>query len=95
MRYSNDGGTTWTARTTAINIAAIDFLNEMFGVAVGGSGTNDLVYTTIDGGYDWLASPVVANSGFNFVEVVSTKLAYVTGLINTATGFLGKLQPAT
>ena len=95
MRYSNNGGTTWNTRTTAINIAAIDFLNEMFGVAVGGSGTNDLVYTTIDGGYDWLVSPVVANSGFNFVEVVSTKLAYVTGLINTATGFLGKLQPAS
>lgn len=91
--YSMDGGTTFSLRDSN-NTIAIDFLNDSFGIAVGGVASNAPIWTTIDGGYDWLASPAIANAGFNFVEIVSTKLAYITGAASAGTGFLAKLQPA-
>jgi hypothetical protein len=93
MFYTIDGGTTWSQRN-AYAIGAIDFLNEMFGMAVG-SAANGLVYMTIDGGYDWQALPVVTNGGLTFVKILTTKLAYVCGKISGGTGFLGKVIPVS
>jgi photosystem II stability/assembly factor-like uncharacterized protein len=92
MVYTTDAGTTWMFRNTS-NIAAIDFYSDLIGFAVGGTNTNDSVFMTIDGGYDWNTLPAVANSGFNNVMIISPKLAYVVGKINSATGFVGKIQP--
>jgi hypothetical protein len=91
--FTTDSGITWTLRNSYA-IGAIDFLNEMFGIAVG-SAVNGLVYVTIDGGFDWQALPAVANGGFTFVKILSTKLAYVGGKISGGTGFLAKVTPVS
>jgi len=93
MFYSMDGGVTWVSRSSD-NVGAIDFLNEMFGIAVGGA-ANGNIWMTIDGGYDWLPLTAVTNSGLTDVVVVSTKLAYVVGNANGGTGFIAKLVPAS
>lgn len=93
MFYTNDGGETWTQKNSYA-IGAVDFLNEMFGIAVG-SAVNGLVYMTINGGYDWQALPAVTNGGFTFVKILSSKLAYVCGKISGGTGFLGKILPVS
>lgn len=89
--FSKDSGVTWTMR---INFAAgaIDFLDEVFGMAVG-SGTNAPIYMTIDGGYDWQNLPALANSGMLDVSIVDPSLAYIAGKINAATGFVAKVLP--
>jgi hypothetical protein len=93
MFYTIDGGVTWLQRN-AFAIGAVDFLNELFGLAVG-SAVNGLVYMTINGGFDWQALPAVTNGGFTFVKILSTKLAYICGKISGGTGFLGKILPVT
>jgi photosystem II stability/assembly factor-like uncharacterized protein len=91
MYYTSDGGDTWNARDAG-NYSAIDFLNELFGMAVGGA-ANGLVYVTIDGGFDWQPLDLVANAGLTNVEVVTTQLAYVTGNAYGGTGFIAKVMP--
>jgi len=91
MFFTKDGGATWTKRNSYA-IGAIDFLNDMFGIAAG-SGANGNIYMTIDGGYDWQVLPAITNGGFTSVTILSTKLAYVTGKISGGTGFLGKIIP--
>lgn len=91
MWFSKDGGTTWTQRNT-IPIGAVDFLDELFGMAVG-SAASGSIYMTINGGYDWQVLPAIANSGMVDVSVISPSLAYVAGNINSATGFLAKILP--
>ena len=93
MFYTIDGGETWNQRNSTA-IGAVDFLNEMFGIAVG-SASNGLVYMTINGGFDWQALPAIANAGFTFVKVMSTKLAYICGKISNGSGFLGKIIPVS
>lgn len=93
MYYTPDGGTTWHLRA-AYAIGAIDFLNEMFGIAVGSASSGN-IYMTIDGGYDWQALPAIANAGYTFVKIITSKLAYVAGNISGGTGFLGKIIPVS
>ena len=91
LYFSTDLGLTWTQRLT-YNVKAIDFLNPLFGVIVGG-GTNANVWMTIDGGFDWVTLTAIANTGFTDVKCVSTKSIYVCGNISNGTGFIGKLIP--
>jgi photosystem II stability/assembly factor-like uncharacterized protein len=91
MRFSMDGGTVWNLRSSD-NVAAIDFLNDMFGIAVGAAASG-VIWMTIDGGYDWLPLTAIPNSGLTNVEVVNSKLAYVTGKTNGGTGFIAKVTP--
>jgi len=91
--FSMDGGVSWTRRSSD-NVAAIDFLNDLFGIAVGGA-ANGNIWMTIDGGYDWQSLAAIPNGGLTNVEVVSTKLAYVTGVANSGTGFIAKVIPLT
>ena len=90
--YTKDSGVTWASRAS-LAVASLDFLNELFGIAVG-SAVNGGIWMTFDGGYDWMALPAVTNGGFTHVKVLSTKLAYVAGKISGGTGFLGKIVPA-
>lgn len=89
--YTHDGAVTWATRDV-VPTAAIDFVNELEGIAVG-SAASGVIYETIDGGYDWSAIPLQANSGFWDVLMMSPKLAYVTGKANSGTGMLIKVTP--
>jgi hypothetical protein len=89
--YTKDGGDTWTVRVNYA-IGAIDFLDELFGMAVG-SAASGVIYMTINGGYDWQTLPTIANSGMLDVTIINTKLAYICGKINSATGFIAKVVP--
>lgn len=91
MWFTKDGGTTWTQRN-ALVIGAVDFLDELFGIAVG-SAASGLIYMTIDGGYDWQALPAISNAGMVDVSIVSPSLAYAVGNISAATGFIAKILP--
>lgn len=93
LYYTMDGGVTWGKRNS-YNVAAIDFLNELFGIAVGGASSNAGIWMTFNGGYDWMALPAVSNSGFTDIKIVSPKLAFFSGKANGGTGFLGKINPA-
>ena len=92
LYYTMDGGTTWSVRTT-YNAGAIDFYNELFGIAVGGA-ANGSIWMTLNGGYDWLALPAFTHGGLTDVRIVSPKLAYFTGLASGGTGYIGKITPA-
>lgn len=89
--YTKNGGTTWANRATFAT-GAIDFLDEIFGMAVG-SAVNGGIYMTIDGGYDWQVLPALANGGMLDVSIVSPSLAYIAGKINAASGFVAKVLP--
>lgn len=91
MWYSTDGGTTWHNRISTA-IAAFDFLDELFGIAVGSAASSG-IYMTINGGYDWQILPTVANSGFLDVTIANPQLAFVSGKANGGTGFIAKLLP--
>jgi photosystem II stability/assembly factor-like uncharacterized protein len=89
--YTMDGGTTWAQRN-ATPLAAVEFEDEQYGVAVG-SAASGLIYQTIDGGYSWNALTLVANSGLLDVGIVSTRKALVTGAANGGTGFYATVDP--
>lgn len=91
MFYTHDGGDTWSTRNSNA-IAAVDFLNELFGIAAGSAASGN-IYVTYNGGYDWSAITAVTNSGFLDVKIVHERLAYVAGVSNGGTGMLLKLQP--
>jgi photosystem II stability/assembly factor-like uncharacterized protein len=91
MYFTKDAGVSWTKRNSYAT-AAVDFMDELFGMAVG-SAASGLIYNTINGGYDWSTLPAIANSGLLDVSIVSSKLAYVTGKANGSTGFIAKLLP--
>ncbi|KKN01938.1 hypothetical protein LCGC14_1122730 [marine sediment metagenome] len=90
--YTHDAGVTFATRD-AVPIAAIDFYNELFGLAVGSAASANIYYT-MDGGYTWSPLPAIANSGYLDVQIVSPSLAYVTGQANGGTGFIARIQPA-
>lgn len=92
MYYTHDGGTTFTKRN-AYAIAAIDFRNELEGLAVGSAASAN-IYQTIDGGYTWSALALLANSGYTGVEWVSSSLAWATGAVNAGTALIAQLTPA-
>lgn len=89
--YSKDGGTTWYQRES-FAVGAIDFLDEIFGIAVG-SASSGAIYMTIDGGYDWQVLPTITNAGMTDVSIIDTSLAYVVGKASGGTGFIAKLTP--
>ena len=89
--YTHDGGTTWAERDD-VATAAIDFLDDLVGIAVG-SAAQALIYFTIDGGFSWSALPLVTNEGFTDVVLVSSKLAYVTGNAQGGTGLIALVTP--
>ena len=89
--YSHDAGTTWAERG-AYAIAAIDFLNELEGIAAG-SASSGSIYQTINGGYDWEPLTAITNTGFLDAVMLNSKLGYVTGKITGGTGMLAKLLP--
>lgn len=92
MFYTHDGGDTWSQRNS-LAIAAVDFMTNLFGIAVGSAASAN-IYVTYNGGYDWAAIPAVTNSGYLDVQIVHERLAYVTGNSQGGTGMLLKLQPA-
>jgi photosystem II stability/assembly factor-like uncharacterized protein len=91
--YSHDAGVTWAERGAYV-IGAIDFLNELEGIAVG-SAASGLIYHTINGGYDWSPLDAITNQGFLDVEMVNSKLAYAAGVVTGGTGMLAKILPET
>jgi len=91
--YSHDAGDTWAQRSST-TIGAIDFLDELEGLAAG-LAASGLIYHTINGGYDWDPLDLVANSGYLDVKMLTSKLAYASGVSNGGTGMLVKLLPET
>jgi hypothetical protein len=89
--YTHDSGTTWAQRD-AIPTAAIDFYDDLVGITVG-SAAQGVIYTTINGGFDWNPLTLISNSGYLDVRMISPKLAYATGKSNTGTGLLVKITP--
>ena len=92
MFFTMDGGATWTARN-GYNIAAIDYINEMVGIAVGYANAASSYYT-IDGGYSWSRMPAVTNAGYRDVAMIGADSALVVGTIQGGTGFYGTVDPA-
>lgn len=93
MFYSHDAGLTWSKRNSN-GVAAVDFLNELEGVAVG-SASSGLVWMTINGGYDWSALTLMTNAGYLDVHMVSPTLSYITGKVQGGTGMVAKLLPVS
>ena len=91
MFFSNDSGANWTQRNSYV-IGAIDFMDELFGIAVG-SGASGIIYNTINGGYDWSQLPAITNAGMTDVTIVNSKLAFVCGKASGGTGFIAKISP--
>jgi photosystem II stability/assembly factor-like uncharacterized protein len=89
--YTHDAGDTWAERG-AYAIAAVDFLNELEGMAVG-SASSGLIYQTIDGGYDWQPLAAITNTGWLDVKMIRSKLGYASGNATGGTGMLAKLLP--
>ena len=89
--YSHDAGDSWATRDT-VPTGAIEFLDEMTGIAAG-SAASGVIYETINGGYDWSPLPTITNQGFLDAKILSPSLAYVSGVVSGGTGFLAKLQP--
>lgn len=92
MYYTENGGSTFTPRNST-PIAAIDFKNELEGLAVG-SASSGLAFHTIDGGYTWSALDLVTNAGMTDVKWVNSRLGFVAGVPSGGTGFYGNLTPA-
>lgn len=93
MFYSHDAGLTWSKRNSNA-VGAIDFLNEMEGVAVG-SAVSGNIWTTINGGYEWSAMTLLTNQGYLDVHMVDTTLTYITGKVQGGTGMIAKLLPVS
>jgi len=91
LYYSHDAGTTWALRAS-YNIGAIDYRNELEGLAVGGAPAG-LIYQTFDGGYSWGATPTISNQGMLDVQWVNSQLAWICGRTQNGTGFLAKMIP--
>lgn len=93
MFYTHDQGVTWTERNSYA-IAAVDFLNELFGVAVGSAASAN-IYVTYNGGFDWSAITAITNAGYLDVKLIHERLGYVTGISQGGTGMMAKLVPAS
>lgn len=93
MFYTHDAGDTWAERGD-FAVGAIDFMNELEGIAVGSAASGN-IYHTIDGGYDWDTLTAISNQGFLDAIMLSSKLAYVAGVATGGTGMLAKLLPET
>jgi hypothetical protein len=91
MFFTKDGGDTWAIRSS-VPMGAIDFADELYGIAVG-SAASGLIFMTIDGGYDWSPLPSIPNAGFTDAVIINTKLTYIGGLAQGGSGFIGKLVP--
>ena len=91
--YTHDGGTTWAERGN-FAIGAIDFMNELEGIAAGSGASGD-IYHTINGGYDWDTLAAITNQGFLDAVMMNSKLGYVAGAASGGTGMLAKLLPET
>lgn len=91
--YSHDAGVTWAERGN-FAIAAIDFINELEGIAVGSASSGN-IYQTLNGGYDWQALGAITNTGFLDAVLINSKLGYAAGLATGGTGMLAKLLPET
>lgn len=91
MYYSHDAGVTWNTRNTLV-IAAVDFLNELEGIAAG-EASSGLIYQTLNGGYDWNPLDLITNTGFLDAVMINSKLSYVSGAATGGTGMLAKLLP--
>jgi L-ascorbate metabolism protein UlaG (beta-lactamase superfamily) len=91
MYYSHDAGVTWDTRNTLV-IAAVDFLNELEGIAVVETASGS-IYHTINGGNDWAALTDITNGGYLDVAMINSKLAYVAGVASGGTGMLARLLP--
>lgn len=93
---SFDGATTWTERTFSGSgsgsCPTIEFINQFQGVMIHNTGSVGTVFITIDGGYTWEAVSTPTNSLLNDIVYPSAHLAYVTGEVNSSTGFLAKLS---
>jgi len=89
--YTHDAGVTWAERGAYV-LGAVDFLNELVGVAAG-SAASGLIYATINGGYDWSPMDAITNQGFLDVVLVNSKLGYAAGNVTAGTGMLAKLLP--
>ncbi len=91
MYYTHDAGVTWNTRNTLV-IAAVDFMNELEGIAVVETASGS-IYHTINGGHDWSALTDITNAGYLDVAMINSKLAYVAGPVSGGTGMLAKLLP--
>lgn len=98
LYFSRDGGTTWTQRRftgdNVGNVRAVKFANSLIGyMAHDTAAPLGSIHRTIDGGYTWEQITTPTNSGLTNLAICGVNNAWVTGKINTATGFLAKVQP--
>jgi len=87
LAFSEDGGLTWTIQLAAIGdmIRCIKFLNEDFGVYVGGTtGASRVMGFTTDGGANWDTAPtgtgLPAGTVMASAVVVLTESCWMVGL---------------
>lgn len=67
--YSDDGGATWVAATTAIAASGYVGYSPDLGVCAWRSGTTD-VYTSVDNGVNWTTQPAFVGSGGPFTDLL-------------------------
>ena len=89
--YTHDAGDTWAQRET-FSVGAVDFLDELQGLAAGYAASG-VIYHTINGGHDWMPLDAISNNGFRDAKMVNSKLAYAAGVVTGGTGMLAKILP--
>jgi photosystem II stability/assembly factor-like uncharacterized protein len=81
-------GLTWTQRAYpnqgTDDVKSIEFLNDLIGWMV----VEDVIYRTVNGGYDWEVVDTPANSGINDLVICDANKAWSAGALHAATAFL-------
>ena len=96
--FSDDGGDTWQARAGWVGsgigqVHAIAFVDDYVGFMLRDTaGPVGYVLRTIDGGFTWEVLTASSNSGLTAMAAGDENYIVYTGLVNTATGFIGVLS---
>ena len=96
LYYTEDKGTTWSARSFegsgAGAVKAIDFWSPLFGAMVHNTAAPvGSIHITVDGGYNWkkLTNPST-NAGLTSLSVVNPSLIWASGLVSGGTAVIYK-----
>ena len=96
LYYSNDGGVTWTARTTftGYGTGSIDdvlFANQLVGFALHNTAAPvGTIMRTLDGGFTWEDLTTPSNSGLNALALANENFVIAVGEANAGTGVVIK-----
>lgn len=96
LRFTLDGGATWTQRRFtgdgSGNVRSVKFINNLVGYMIHDTtGPVGTVHRTWNGGQDWEVVTTPTNSGLMNLAICGNNQAWVVGKINSATGYLAKV----